>query len=215
MNDEKYLFVSDSAQKKNIGNSARHRRTHNGKRGGVKLPSDFLTKKEREAMSGECMSYRLNEPMKWAEFKAMPEDIQRQYVQLLRERYGVSNSNLADMFETSRPAASKQFSMLGLEHSKKGAKVRDKEGWEKFLERGSAETEQNAEKDLEQQDEIKMEAVPCDSECALVPDSGELVFHGRASDALGAVNRMLGLKNVFMKISWATEPDALPEHLLD
>lgn len=117
----------------------------------------------------------------------------------------MSNSNLADMFGTSRPVVSKQFSMLGMEHSKKGAKVRDKEGWEKFLKRGSAETEQNAEKDSEQQGEIKMEAAPCDSECALVPDSGELVFHGRASDALGAVNRMLGGKVCMMKILWETE----------
>ena len=35
-------------------------------------------------MSGECKSYRLNSPMSWDEFKAMPDDIKITYIKLLR-----------------------------------------------------------------------------------------------------------------------------------
>ena len=44
MDDAQYEFISDSAEKKRIGNSARHRRTHNGKRGGCKAPIRFPDK---------------------------------------------------------------------------------------------------------------------------------------------------------------------------
>lgn len=46
MKDEEYLFVSDSRDKKITARSAGKRRTHNGKRGSVRFPSDHLTKKE-------------------------------------------------------------------------------------------------------------------------------------------------------------------------
>lgn len=46
MKDETYLFHSDCRDKKNVARSARNKRTHNGKSGGVKFPSDYMTKKE-------------------------------------------------------------------------------------------------------------------------------------------------------------------------
>lgn len=206
MDDAKYEFISDSAEKKRIGNSARHRRTHNGKRGGVKLPSDFLTKKERDAMSGECRSYRINEPMKWAEFKAMPEDIQRQYVQILRDRYGANNQNLSEMFRIARPAVSKHLKMLGMPSLKKGSRLHDKEGWEKFLNEGKQEPVKSVVQDQQPQEEDGTGGMEgSNSVCALVPDSGELVFHGSASDALDAVKQMLGGKVCMMKILWERE----------
>lgn len=85
MKDEEFLFHSDCHEKKVTARSARNTRTHNGKRGKVKFPSDYLTKKEIKAMSGEVKSYRLNEPMSWREFKAMPDDIKVTYIKLLRE----------------------------------------------------------------------------------------------------------------------------------
>ena len=157
-------------------------------------------------MSGECRSYRINEPMKWAEFKAMPEDIQSQYVQLLRDRYGANNQNLSDMFRITRPAVSKHLQMLGMPSLKKGSMLRDKEGWEKFLNEGKQEPVQSVVQDQQPQEEDGTGGMEgSDSVCALVPDSGELVFHGSASDALDAVKQMLGGKVCMMKIFWEME----------
>lgn len=82
-------------------------------------------------MSGECKSYRLNEPMKWAEFKEMPDDIQETYLKILREKYDVSDTQLSKMFGTSQGTCcqylkKKGFSRTG-HHS--GAQAWDKEGF--------------------------------------------------------------------------------------
>ena len=82
MDDEKYVFFQDVREKKVTGYSARKQRSHCGK-AGCKLPSDYLTKKEIKNMSGEVKSYRLNEPMTYAEFRLMPEDLQKTYIILL------------------------------------------------------------------------------------------------------------------------------------
>ena len=114
MKDETYAFISDVKEKKVTARSARHTRTHCGKGGRVRLPSDNLSKKELKKMSGECKSYRLNEPMTWAEFKAMPDDIKITYVKLLREKYDVPDCELYRMFGTDKDTLSRYFKTLGL-----------------------------------------------------------------------------------------------------
>ena len=63
MKDETYAFISDVKEKGFTARSARHTRTHCGKGGRVRLPSDNLSKKELEKLNGECKSFRLNDPM--------------------------------------------------------------------------------------------------------------------------------------------------------
>ena len=75
MSDEKYELMQDTRDKAITARSARSTRTHCGKGGAVKFPSDNLTKKEREAMNGKCETYRMNDPMTWEQFKAMPDDL--------------------------------------------------------------------------------------------------------------------------------------------
>lgn len=65
-------------------------------------------------MSGECKSYRLNEPMKWQEFKAMPDDIKVTYIKLLREKFDVPDCELYKMFGTDKDALSRYFKKLNL-----------------------------------------------------------------------------------------------------
>ena len=77
--DEQWDMIEDSISKKRTAQSARHRRTHCGKGGSVKFPSDYMTKKELQQMNGECKSYRLNDPMMWEEFKKLPDDIKTMY----------------------------------------------------------------------------------------------------------------------------------------
>ena len=43
MTDEKYTYIQDVRDKKVTARSARSKRTHNGKGGSVKFPSDYMT----------------------------------------------------------------------------------------------------------------------------------------------------------------------------
>lgn len=96
--DEQYMMISDSREKKSIAASAFKQRTHCGKGGSVKFPSDYLTKKERDAMNGEVKSYRMNEPISWEEFSEWPTEHKVTYIKKLRERFGVNDKYIADMF---------------------------------------------------------------------------------------------------------------------
>lgn len=78
MTDEEYIFRTECAEKKRTARGSFNRLSHAGKGGRVKMPSDYMTKKERDKMNGEVQSYNLNSPMKWMQFKRMPDDIQRE-----------------------------------------------------------------------------------------------------------------------------------------
>jgi hypothetical protein len=130
MKDETYDFISDVKEKKITARSARHTRTHCGKGGRVRLPSDNLSKKELMKMSGECKSYRLNDPMAWKEFMSMPDDIKVTYIKLLREKFNVPDKNLAEMFGVNKDYTYRVFKKLGLQRNVKTSHPKwDKEGF--------------------------------------------------------------------------------------
>lgn len=79
MTDEKYLFVSDVKDKKRTARGSRNKSRGAAHRT-VRMPSDYLTEKERKSLNGEVVSYNLKQPMKWAAYKALPDDIQREYI---------------------------------------------------------------------------------------------------------------------------------------
>lgn len=128
MSEAEYELRKDSRDKKITARSARSTRTHCGKRGAVKFPSDYLTKKEKEAMNGKCETYRLNSPMSWKEFKSMPKDLQKDYVKTLRKTYGVPNKALAEMFGVSSSCVNNYLPTIGLAVGK-GAGA-SKRGWD-------------------------------------------------------------------------------------
>ena len=93
MND----FDYDVLQKKRIAAGARHmRRGSRSKR--CSLPSDNLTPAQLKRRNGPVSTYKLDAPMRWDDFKAMPVDLQKQYLTNLVEAYGVTNEMLGDMF---------------------------------------------------------------------------------------------------------------------
>lgn len=129
MEDEKYVYFQDLREKKVTGYSARKQRSHCGKRGRVKFPSDYLTKKELKNMNGECKSYRLNSPMSWKEFLAMPKDLQIAYIKAIKEKYNPTITAIGKMMGVDRPNLSKYLLHLGFEKQTRGAHVWDKEGF--------------------------------------------------------------------------------------
>lgn len=226
MKDEEYLFASDSRDKKITARSAGKRRTHNGKRGAVRFPSDNLTKKEREAMNGECRSYRLNDPMKWAEFKSMPDDLKATYIRLLRERFNVPDSRIAQMMGVHKVTFSNLARTIGAARgsSRSGTMHWKEDEWvlwcngmpvEKGTAAEEAETEpvapcESAEESREPAavngaDRADAPQEPAREEKGTpVPGSGNLGFVCPAEDALRAVAVLLGGTRVRISIAWET-----------
>lgn len=111
--DEQWEMIEDSINKKRTAQSARHRRTHCGKSGSVKFPSDYMTKKELKAMNGEVKSYRLNDPMMWKEFKKLPDDIKTMYIKSIREKYDVPDQYIAEVMGVNPSTFCKTMKHLG------------------------------------------------------------------------------------------------------
>lgn len=131
LKDEEFCFVSDVREKKVTARSARNRKTHAGKGGRVKFPSDYMTKKELKALNGEVKTYRLNEPMKWDEFKAMPDDLKVAYINALRTKFKVPDKEIAEMLGVDRQTVGRWFRCLGLGIGKcaGGKRPWNKERW--------------------------------------------------------------------------------------
>ena len=93
MND----FDYDVLQKKRTAAGARHmKRGSRSKR--CSLPSDNLTPAQLKRRNGPVSTYKLDEPMRWDDFKSMPVDLQKKYLTNLVETYGATNEMLGDMF---------------------------------------------------------------------------------------------------------------------
>lgn len=214
MKDEEYVFHSDCREKKNIARSARHARTHNGKSGRVKFPSDNLTRKELNAMNGEVKSYRLNDPMPWKEFKAMPDDIKVTYIKLLRQKFNVPGKQIAEMMGVSAVHYSKEINRLGIsegKHCRGRCTVWDREGWLAWCNGAklpacspeSVETsfKEDAEKGLASLEaicdpvpvpEIKTLPICGKEKLKAIPCSGSMTFEGKVEDVLETVSVLLG-----------------------
>ena len=114
MPDEQYVMISDSIEKKKIAHSSHNRKTHCGKGGRVKFPSDYLSKKELKAMNGDVKSYNLNRPMTWEEFRSMPQDLQIMYIKKLRNEFGVPDIVLSKAMGVCKSSFSKAMRDLNL-----------------------------------------------------------------------------------------------------
>jgi hypothetical protein len=102
MND----FDYDVLQKKRIAAGARHR-VNGSKSKYCGLPSDHLSPAELKKRSGECRSFRMDEPCTWSDFQSMPKDLKKEYVGRLRDLYGANNAMLSELWHVSQPTVLK------------------------------------------------------------------------------------------------------------
>lgn len=210
MTDEKFTFISDVKEKGSIARSSHNKRTHCGK-GGCKLPHEYLTAKERKALSGEVKSYRLNDPMKWDEFKYMPDDIKTSYIQIIRERFGVSDSCIAKMLGVYM---AKRLG-IGLGRGT-GNQKSDKEGflaWRYGAPLPAKENAEEAAEDITEPVEATSEDIAEDGVCypepvaKTVPTYGSLTFDCAAGAALETIGVLLGGSNVHITVTWEVRPE--------
>ena len=96
MNEVEYIFKTDIKEKKSGLSGARGMK-RGSKSKKCTLPSDYLTRSQKQKLNGEVKSYNMNEPVTYEKFKSMPLDLQENYLVHLIDEYHVTGSNLADM----------------------------------------------------------------------------------------------------------------------
>ena len=124
-------FNKENAQKKSIGRSSFNKiRNHKG----CTLPSDHLTASQKKKLNGEVITMNLNKPVRYAEFKLWPKDIQEKYMNSLHERFGATRSDIAKMFCIDPFTLKKFIDLKGLDifPAHKGSRLQDPQGWENF-----------------------------------------------------------------------------------
>lgn len=228
--DEQWVMIEDSINKKKIARGSRNRKTHCGKGGSVKFPSDYMTRKEINAMNGDVKSYNLNKPMDWKTLRSMPKDLQITYIKKLRITYDVPDSTLAEALGVSKGYFSKYLIDLGIASGKDaGSKHK---GWHKTEKatRFHSWWTQSQYKAVEDAIDIpeempKVEApkitladrTQFEVECP-VPGEGTLRFESvTAEEASKMIKAILGETRVRLSLNWNTvrELTCVKEDLTD
>lgn len=143
MTDEAYVFHEDSKEKKRVARSAHKKPAHNSRR--CRFPSDYKTRKELNAMNSEVKIYALSQPMKWKEFKALPEDLRKRYLIRLRDLYHAGPSAMAKMFGVSAASVQNMSRLLDVSYPNA---CRPAPKWASFLANGTPAREATPIKDL-------------------------------------------------------------------
>lgn len=198
MTDEKFIFIQDVKEKKITARSSYNRKTHNGK-SGCTLPHEYMSKKELESMNSEIETYRLNDPLTWQEYKAMPDDIRAIYIKAIRQRYNAPDSQIAKMMGAPQQTFSHEIRRLSISKGKGKQGSWDKEGffaWRHGVIAPTSSTEGSEAQQAEIICEKKAEkAIPC---------AGSMTFSGNADTALETVKAILGGAAVNITVTWET-----------
>lgn len=197
MKDETYLFISDSKEKKSVARSACKRVTHGGP---VRLPSDYMTKKELNAMNGEVITYPMNDPLTWAEFKKLPDDIKCLYIKAVVQRYDVPIASIAEMFGVHHTHLRKELHRIGFAQENRGRRAwakDDKEAFYAWAHCVPVQKEKAPEKPAEKPTEGETKP-----KARLVPGCGEMTFSGKADEALETILAILGGAEATITVSW-------------
>ena len=94
MTEIQEVYFDDIREKKSIKNSAM-KKNRTGK-GPIRFQTDYMTKKEREAMNGECQTWDLKTFYTWSEFRSMPSDIQIAWINRMLTVYNVGLSTIGE-----------------------------------------------------------------------------------------------------------------------
>ena len=132
MTDEKYTFITDVAEKKRTARGAFNKRTHNGKGGKVRFPSDYLSNKERNKMNGEVREYRMNSPITYTEFKKYPDDLKKKYIQRLRDMFDVPDKDIAEMMGVNVKTLATALAKIDARGGRRGKRKADYVAFEKW-----------------------------------------------------------------------------------
>lgn len=197
MTDERYVFVHDVRDKKNIGHSAA-KRNRTGK-GPVRMPSDYMTAKEKKAMNGEEKTYRLGEPMKLRAFMSMPEDLQRQYITGLRDRFDATDVMIAEMLGCNRAYVHKVCQRIGCLAGARGRRKADEAGFRAWIEHGAGVCPEAAV-------ETKIPTVPVENPYKVTVEEGDVEKRNTVLSAEFAAYTTPADLALLLKVLFGDEP---------
>lgn len=153
----------------------------------VRLPSDRMSQKQWKERCGEIMTYQLGAPMSWEEFKQIPPDIQKQYIEGLQERFGVNATSLSQMFGVMPLTVRRHIAATELGVVFPVGKSMTKEQrnlWSEFI---NPSEEQKAEEETEADSVVELvDDKPCDK---MRMKNVRLTFDGEI-DVSGIVNSL-------------------------
>lgn len=215
MGEEKSLFFEDLIEKKVAARGSYNKRSHAGGSGRKKWSCEYLTKKELEKMNGETKTYRLKDPMKWAEFKEMPDDIKVMYIKGLRERFDCTDAALAQMFGVAKSTLCHFFKEKGMPQGV-GDKYRrwDRKSFEAWCrtdapEEAEALTDEVTEPTVPDSPDPFVEKVKREfaeqlypTKKKAIPSMGTMTFSGKTEDILEAIASVLGGAELILTIKW-------------
>lgn len=182
-------------------------------------------------MNGECKSYRLNEPMKWAEFKVMPDDLKVVYIKAIREKYNAPVAAIAGMMGVDRAQLSRHLAGLGFKGLLKGKYQWDKMAFAEWCygapleaseeEPAAEEVQQPAwaveeapvvEDDLPWNELEEEEEAPAAEPVTLtslmaVPESGSMTFTGDATRIMNTLVNLFGGAKIKINVHWDVMED--------
>ena len=131
-------FDYDVMQKKRLARNQFHNAKY--KHGGCHLPHEDLTPAQMKRRNGPMVTYSMNQPMSWNDFKSMPHDLQQQYLDGLHARFGVGPSDIAKYLFLRTPNNLRQSTVaMGLTVAKRD-KNRDLEGSPAWLRTAAEDT---------------------------------------------------------------------------
>lgn len=129
MNDAEYVFYQEIREKKSAGRGTFHKKC-GAKSKKCTLPSDRMTRKEREAMNSEVVSWSMSAFYDYATFKSMPPDIQIEYLQGITDKWHVGCSAVSEiLFKNPKSSLDGYLRYRGLDgkiawHGLTGVKAR-------------------------------------------------------------------------------------------
>ena len=112
MNDAEYVFHTTNSERKRNGCGDYHKKRRGGRN--VRLGSDNLTRKEWEKMNGEVITVELDQPRTWEEYKELPDNYRKDYLNFLISKYSPSKDRLARMFGIAYSNFCKEWDRLGM-----------------------------------------------------------------------------------------------------
>lgn len=134
-------FDYDVMQKKRLARNQFHNAKY--KRGGCHLPHEDLTPAQMKRRNGPMVTYSMNQPMSWNDFKSMPHDLQQQYLDGLHARFGVGPSDIAKyLFLRTPNNLHRSTTDMGLTIAKRD-KNRDLDGFLAWLRKADEEAQVN------------------------------------------------------------------------
>lgn len=128
MNDERYAFVEDVKNRKNVARSG-------GKKGkrryGCSLPVDYMTTKEKQSNNSKWISITYDRPISFDKFLAYSDDDKKKYLQSLIDKYSGDTGKIAKMFGCTEAKIKVFRQNLGVIYNIE--RQRDETMWEVFL----------------------------------------------------------------------------------